>query len=86
MGTLLRNPALAASVDAIAAHYPGGASSPDAKATGLPLWASEEISTFNNRVAAGCLARVLNQGFVGGGITSTIVWNLVAAYPKGTNW
>lgn len=83
---VLKNPALAASVDAIAAHYPGGRSSPAALQTGLPLWASEEISTFNNRVAAGCLARCMNQGFVGGQITSTIVWNLVSAYVKGTNW
>ena len=83
---MLKNPALAASIDAIAAHYPGGASSDSAEKTGLPLWASEEISTFNNRVAAGCLARVINQGFVGGNVTSTIVWNLVSAYVKGTNW
>ena len=83
---VLHNPALAASIDAVAAHYPGGHSSADALKTGLPLWASEEISTFNNRVAAGCLARCANQGFVGGQITSTIVWNLISAYVKGTNW
>lgn len=83
---VLRNPALAASIDAIAAHYPGGHSSASAEATGLPLWASEEVSTFNNRVGAACLARVLNQGFVGGNLTSVVVWNLVSAYVLGTNW
>ena len=45
------------------AHYPGTVSSSDAVATGKPLWASEDYSTFNDDVGAGCWARV----GVGGG-------------------
>ncbi|KAF7252021.1 Galactocerebrosidase [Varanus komodoensis] len=44
------------------------------------LWASEDYSTFNNEVGAGCWARILNQNFVNGNMTATIAWNLVASY------
>lgn len=42
------------------AHYPGTYSDADAMATHKPLWASEDYSTFNDDVGAGCWARVLN--------------------------
>lgn len=40
------------------AHYPGTHSDADALATGKPLWASEDYSTYNDDVGAGCWARV----------------------------
>ena len=40
------------------AHYPGTNSDADAVASGLPLWASEDYSTYNDDVGAGCWVRV----------------------------
>jgi len=70
----------------LGAHYPDMSSGSDAEATGKPLWASEEDSTYNNAVGAGCWARVINQNYVRGNMTASINWNLIAAYQKGTNW
>ena len=39
-------------------HYPGTNSSDDALNSGLHIWASEDYSTFNDDVGAGCWARV----------------------------
>lgn len=69
-------------VDIIGAHYPGTKTVPNAMSTGKKLWASEDYSTFNNEVGAGCWARILNQNFVNGNMTSTIAWNLIASYYK----
>ncbi|NWV15221.1 GALC Galactocerebrosidase, partial [Ptilonorhynchus violaceus] len=67
-------------VDVIGAHYPGTKTVPDAILTGKKLWSSEDYSTFNDDVGAGCWARILNQNYVNGNMTSTIAWNLVASY------
>ncbi|MDP2436756.1 MAG: hypothetical protein Q8P67_13485 [archaeon] len=83
---VLEDPQLAASVYALGAHYPGTSSTADARATRKPLWASEDCSTLNSQIGAGCWVRILNRNFVDGAMTSTINWNLVAAYPKGTHW
>ena len=40
------------------AHYPGTVSPTNAKMTGKPLWSSEDYSTYNDDVGAGCWARV----------------------------
>jgi galactosylceramidase len=83
---MARNATFAAAVHALAQHYPGSFSSAAAAASGKPIWASEESSTMNNGVGAGCWAREVNQNWVRGGMTSSIAWNLVAAYVRGTNW
>ncbi|KAM6075418.1 galactocerebrosidase isoform 3-T3 [Chlamydotis macqueenii] len=67
-------------VDVIGAHYPGTKTVPDALLTKKKLWSSEDYSTFNDEVGAGCWARILNQNYVNGNMTSTIAWNLVASY------
>ncbi|KFQ27673.1 Galactocerebrosidase, partial [Mesitornis unicolor] len=67
-------------VDVIGAHYPGTKTVPNALLTEKKLWASEDYSTFNDEVGAGCWARILNQNYVNGNMTSTIAWNLVASY------
>lgn len=73
--------------DAMGKHYPGISPAPSAAlATGLPMWSSEESSTYNNQFGAECVARVFNQNYAVGSLTASIVWNLVAAYGKGTNW
>ncbi|KAM6201121.1 galactocerebrosidase [Rhynchocyon petersi] len=67
-------------VDIIGAHYPGTYSGRLAKLTKKKLWSSEDFSTYNNYVGAGCWGRILNQNYVNGQITSTIAWNLLASY------
>ncbi|XP_078572194.1 galactocerebrosidase-like isoform X3 [Branchiostoma floridae x Branchiostoma japonicum] len=71
---------LAAAVDIIGAHYPGTHSPPMAQQTGKTLWSSEDYSTYNNGTGASCWARILNQNYVNGHMTSTIAWNLIASY------
>jgi hypothetical protein len=63
---ILSDPALAAAVDVIGAHYPGTYSTAAAVSTGKQLWASEDDSTYNNGVGAGCWARVINRNYVNG--------------------
>jgi len=80
------DPAFAKAIWGLGAHYPNMVSGPDAEATGKPLWASEEDSTYNNAVGAACWARVINQNYVRGQMSASINWNLISAYMKGTNW
>ncbi|XP_013403027.1 galactocerebrosidase isoform X2 [Lingula anatina] len=77
---ILKDPAFAAVVDYIGVHYPGTVTTDKALETKKPLWSSEDYSTFNDNVGAGCWARILNQNYVNGFMTSTISWNLVASY------
>ncbi|BFZ07672.1 hypothetical protein BsWGS_10710 [Bradybaena similaris] len=71
---------IAKAVHAIGCHYPGTWSSDKAKSVGKPLWASEDYSTYNDEFGAGCWARILNQNYVDGLMTSTIAWDLIASY------
>ncbi|XP_060079232.1 galactocerebrosidase-like isoform X2 [Ylistrum balloti] len=71
---------LAAAVDFIGVHYPGTTTTSEALKTGKQLWSSEDYSTYNDNTGAGCWARILNQNFVNGFMTSTISWNLIASY------
>lgn len=80
------NPTFAKAIWGLGAHYPNMRSGSAAMATGKQLWASEEDSTYNNAVGAGCWARVINQNFVRGNLSASINWNLLAAYMKGTQW
>uniref|UniRef100_A0A1A7YBC9 Galactocerebrosidase n=3 Tax=Iconisemion striatum TaxID=60296 RepID=A0A1A7YBC9_9TELE len=77
---LLLDPELSSSVDVIGAHYPGTKTVSQAVKTQKKLWSSEDYSTFNDEVGGGCWARILNQNYVNGLMTSTISWNLVASY------
>ncbi|XP_030885314.1 galactocerebrosidase isoform X1 [Leptonychotes weddellii] len=67
-------------IDVIGAHYPGTHIVKDAKLTKKKLWSSEDFSTVNSDVGAGCLGRILNQNYINGYMTATIAWNLVASY------
>ncbi|XP_076979362.1 galactocerebrosidase isoform X5 [Tamandua tetradactyla] len=78
--SVLLDPELLKVIDVIGAHYPGTQTVMDAKLTGKKLWSSEDFSTFNNDVGAGCWGRILNQNYINGYMTSTIAWNLVASY------
>ncbi|XP_054469504.1 galactocerebrosidase isoform X2 [Anoplopoma fimbria] len=78
--SMLVDPYLNDSVEAIGAHYPGTNTVKDALKTQKKLWSSEDYSTFNDEVGGGCWARILNQNYVNGLMTATISWNLVASY------
>lgn len=39
-------------------HYPGTVTTPDCQKTKKTLWSSEDYSTYNDNVGAGCWARV----------------------------
>ncbi|RMB98842.1 hypothetical protein DUI87_25061 [Hirundo rustica rustica] len=77
---MIVDPYLNDAIEVVGAHYPGTKTVPNAVLTGKKLWSSEDYSTFNNDVGAGCWARILNQNYVNGNMTSTIAWNLVASY------
>ncbi|XP_058018479.1 galactocerebrosidase isoform X2 [Ahaetulla prasina] len=77
---MLVDPYLYGAVEIVGAHYPGTETVKAAQLTLKKLWSSEDYSTFNNEVGAGCWARILNQNYVNGNITATLAWNLVASY------
>lgn len=52
------------------AHYPGTHTVKDARLTKKKLWSSEDFSTSNNAMGAGCWGRILNQNYVNGYMTS----------------
>lgn len=79
----MKNQTIASSVYAFGVHYPGTISSKEAIATNLSIWSSEDYSTFDDDVGAGCWGRILNQNYVNGYMTSTTAWNLIASYYKG---
>ncbi|XP_017287142.1 galactocerebrosidase isoform X2 [Kryptolebias marmoratus] len=78
--SMIADSQLKEAVQVIGAHYPGTKTVPQALKTQKKLWSSEDYSTFNDEVGGGCWARILNQNYVNGLMTSTISWNLVASY------
>ncbi|CAK9299194.1 unnamed protein product [Gordionus sp. m RMFG-2023] len=70
-------------IDIIGEHYPGTYSTQDAVNTGKILWSSEDYSTLNDRIGAGCWARILNQNYVRGYMSATLSWNLIYSYYDG---
>ncbi|XP_037551340.1 galactocerebrosidase isoform X1 [Nematolebias whitei] len=78
--SMLADAQLRDSVQVIGAHYPGTKTVSQALKTQKKLWSSEDYSTYNDEVGGGCWARILNQNYVNGNMTSTISWNLVASY------
>ena len=78
---LADDPELARAVHAIGAHYPFFKSTPEAVASGKPLYASEDISAKNGDWnSAQSYARAFNRNYIQGKMTKTIFWSLIAAY------
>ena len=75
-----KDPALASALAVLGEHYPGYASSPEAKASGKRLWAAEDGPWRGDWAGARQLARVYNRNFVSGGMTKTVIWSLVSSY------
>ena len=98
IATMLKNADVKAAVYAVGYHYPNSdpnVSAADQELLGLPLWASEDYSTVDpplrplptphprKQPGGACLVRTINQNWVQGNFTATIVWNLVMArYPQ----
>ncbi|KAB0399275.1 hypothetical protein E2I00_013257 [Balaenoptera physalus] len=59
-------------IDVIGAHYPGTRTVKDARLTGKKLWSSEDFSTLNSDVGAGCWGRILNQNYINGYMTALV--------------
>ncbi|XP_072030846.1 galactocerebrosidase-like isoform X2 [Amphiura filiformis] len=78
--SILEDQELAKAIQKIGVHYPGTEVTQQTIQTGKPIWASEDYSTNNNEIGGGCWARILNQNYVNGNMTSTISWNLIASY------
>lgn len=77
---MLDDPYLNDAVEVIGVHYPGTNTVKEALLTERKLWSSEDYSTYNDDIGAGCWARILNQNYVNGKMTSTISWNVIASY------
>lgn len=74
-------------VHAVALHYPDDRSDfTSCHRLGLPVWASEESSSFDDLNGAACWARVMNAHWVLNSMTSNMMWNLVGSYYHGTDW
>ncbi|XP_067656903.1 galactocerebrosidase-like [Haliotis asinina] len=80
---IINDPELAADIYGIGVHYPGTVSSLKALESGKQLWASEDYSTYDDVVGGGCWARLVNQNYVNGFLTSTISWALLASWYEG---
>jgi O-glycosyl hydrolase len=83
---MVTDPTFAASVDIVGTHYVCGyrsaqtscPSSTNARATGKPLWASENGSDDYNS-GAQALARGINRGYLDGRMTAYLNWPVIAA-------
>ncbi|KAH3787160.1 hypothetical protein DPMN_165280 [Dreissena polymorpha] len=80
---MLLDPELSSAVDIFGIHYSSTQSNMGSLQWGKQLWASEDYSTNNNQQGARCWARILNQNYVNGLLSSTISWNLIASYYEG---
>ena len=84
---LEQNASFRAAVYAVAVHYPGGSnSSASAVALDMPLWASEDSSTYFDAAGGACLSRILNWNFIYGNYTLLSIWNLVTSYYDHLAW
>ena len=87
ISALAANATFRAAVSAVGVHYPSGSNSTAAAvAAGVPLWASEDSSTFFDAAGGACLARILNWNWLYGSYTLLSIWNLVTSYYDHLNW
>lgn len=88
---ILVDPELAKAVHTIGAHYASGttwkhslkegsASTPEAKKTGKPLWASEDGPWRGDWEGARWLAKIFNRNHAIGRMTKTVIWSLITSY------
>ena len=80
------DPELRNAVAVIGKHYPSTQSTTKAVQTGLPLWSSEDYASDSHGAGGRCMARIMNQNWVGGQTTATIAWNLISSYYAWLAW
>ena len=75
---VLKDAELRAAVAVLSSHYPGMQSSASAQQAlrqyGIPLWATEEFSTFSDESGALCWIRAVVDDWVTGYMTMTSSW------------
>lgn len=90
---ILNTSVLAQDFAVIGAHYPHYNATPEAEATGLPLWASEDFSNYNGGSqgshgaasnsagdwGAACWVRTLSRNYVNANITAAVMWHITSA-------
>lgn len=74
-------------VAAVGIHYPTASKlyAPLAEMP-LPLWSSEDDSTNDDDIGAGCLARIINWNYIVGNYSSTMIWSPVNSWLDGLHW
>ena len=83
---LQANASYRAATSLLGTHYPGvRGSSAAERGAGLPLWSSEDYSTFSDATGAGCWARLLVQN-AGWGFGATVSWYLVGSFNRGMHY
>jgi hypothetical protein len=81
------NSSMDAATAVIGGHYPSGSNSTALSlASGKPLWASEDSSSYFDWQGGMCWGRILNWNYLYGHMTSTIMWNLVSSYYERLHW
>lgn len=87
VAALHNNNTFAQAMYAIGVHYPGGSNSTNGmQSAGVPLWSSEDSSTYFDAAGGGCLARVQNWNWLYGQYSSITIWNLVTSYLDHLFW
>ena len=76
--TIKAQPALLHAISAFGRHYPGYASTPGARALGLPLWSGEDWNGAKPFTAT--MAKLLNRNYIQGRMVRTIYWALETSY------
>lgn len=67
--------------DIIGVHYPPSSESTlNMSLSKKILWSSEDSSSNDNLIGAGCWARILNWNYVYGNYTSTIMWPIISSW------
>lgn len=77
---LKTDPELNRAVQVIGAHYPKFQSTPNARASGKPIWSSEDGPWKGHWPAGMELARMYNRNYIQGRMTKTIIWSPVTSY------
>lgn len=85
MQALQTNASVRAAIKHVGFHYPHRLAQNQKLGplyTNFPgsAWSSEESSTTDTPAGGACWARLLNQNYVVGNITATIMWNLVTSF------
>lgn len=67
-------------IDIVGEHYPGGQSTPAAKAIGKPLWANEDAWLNDEWGGAVGMVKVCNRNYIDGRMTKTISWATINSF------